>query len=146
MLPRRPGRRSSSASRSPRSQLWWPAATIAFGSRLLGRDALGDGAADLDDALARAEVVGEGHLSDAVVAVGERDDVGDLAAAPLVDRLVVVADDAEVRAELREPADEALLQRVDVLVLVDDDVPDVVADVRLDDARPRRRPSSPSRN
>ena len=53
----------------------------------------------------------------------------DLAAAPLVDRLVVVADDAEVRAELHQPADESLLQRVDVLVLVDDDVADVVPDV-----------------
>ena len=66
---------------------------------------------------------------DAVVPVGERDDVRDLAAAPLVDRLIVVADDAEVRAELRQPPDEPLLQRVDVLVLVDDDVADVVTDV-----------------
>ena len=84
---------------------------------------------DLDDALARAEVVVERDLADAVIAVGEGDDVGDLAAAPLVDRLVVVADDAEVRAELRQPPDQPLLQRVDVLVLVDHDVADVVADV-----------------
>ena len=92
-------------------------------------DALGDRPAELDDALARAEVVGEGDLPDAVVAVVEGDDVGDLAAAPLVDRLVVVADDAEVRAELHEPSDQPFLQRVDVLVLVDHDVADVVTDV-----------------
>ena len=78
------------------------------------------------------------HLPDAGVAVGERDDVRDLAAAPLVDRLVVVADDAQVRAEPDEAADQPLLQRVDVLVLVDDDVPDVVPDVPLDHRRCRR--------
>ena len=92
---------NSRASRSPRSQLWCPAATIAFGSRCTGGDALGDRAPDFDDALARAEVVVERDLPDAGVPVRERDDVRDLAAAPLVDRLVVVADDAEVRAELR---------------------------------------------
>src|SRR5437763_729425 len=66
------------------------------------------------------------------MAVGEGDDVGDLAASPLVDRLIVVADDTEVRAELRQPSDETLLERVDVLVLVDDDVADVIADVAAD--------------
>ena len=113
---------------------------------MAGGDALGDRPAEFDDALARAEVVVERDLPDAVVAVRERDDVRDLAAAPLVDRLVVVADDAQVRAELRQPADESLLQRVDVLVLVDDDVADVVADVVLDDAGASSSSASPSRN
>ena len=99
---------------------------------LAGGDALGDRAAELDHALARPEVVVERDLPDAGVALRERDDVRDLAAAPLVDRLVVVADDAQVRAEPHQAADESLLQRVDVLVLVDDDVADVVPDVILD--------------
>ena len=81
---------------------------------------------------ARPEVVVEGDLPDAGVPARERDDVRHLAAAPLVDRLVVVAHHAEVRAEPDQAADESLLQRVDVLVLVDDDVADVVPDVVLD--------------
>ena len=124
-----------------------PARTIAFGRRSPAGIRSATDLPDLDHALARAEVLGERHLADAGVPVGERDDVRDLAAAPLVDRLVVVADDAQVRAELRQPADESLLQRVDVLVLVDDDVADVVADVTAGPSpRPRRRPASPSRN
>ena len=90
---------------------------------------------DLDDAFARAEVPGEGYLPDADVAVLEGNDVRDVASPPLVDRLVVVADNTEVRAELREAPDQALLKRIDVLVLVYHDVSDVLADVLLDDAR-----------
>ena len=99
---------------------------------LAARDPFGDGAANLDDTPAGPEVVIEGDLLDVGVAIGERDDVRYLAAAPLVDRLVVVPDDAQVRTELDEPADETFLERVDVLVLVDDDVLDVVLDVVLD--------------
>ena len=113
----------------PAPSVWCPAAHHRLRQPLAGGDPLGDRSPDLDDALARAEVLVERDLLDAGVPVGERDDVRDLAAAPLVDRLIVVADDAEVRAELRQAADEALLQRVDVLVLVDDDVADVVTDV-----------------
>ena len=130
--------RSSAKSRaimSPRSPLLVTSPHHRLRQPIASRDALGDRAPDLDDALARAEVLGERDLPDAGVAVAEGDDVGDLAAAPLVDRLVVVADDAQVRAELRQAADQSLLQRVDVLVLVDDDVSDVVADVLLDNAR-----------
>src|SRR4051794_35523314 len=83
----------------------------------------------LDYAFARTKVLRERHLMDAVVPVGERDDVRHFAASPLIDRLVVVADHAEVRAELRKPPDESLLQRVDILILVDDHVTDVLADV-----------------
>ena len=61
----------------------------------------------------------------------------DVRAAPLVDRLVVVADDHEVRRPVRlgEQLDQPLLRRVDVLVLVDDQVAqlgrDPGADVRV---------------
>ena len=99
---------------------------------LAGGYALGDGSAELDHALARPKVVVQDDLLDAGIAARERDDVRDLAAAPLVDRLIVVADDAEVRAKLHEAADESLLQGIDVLILVDHDVADVVPDVILD--------------
>ena len=43
-------------------------------------------------------------------------------AAPLVDRLVVVADDADARTQFVQRPDDRLLDRIDVLVLVHDDV------------------------
>ena len=117
----------------------------SLGQPLPSGDPLGDRPAEFDDALAGAEVVGESDLPNARVAIRERDDVGDLTAAPLVDGLVVVADDTQVRAEMDEPLDQALLDRVDVLVLVDDDVLDVVADVAVGPRVSSSR-SSPSRN
>ena len=75
----------------------------------------------------------------------------DVRSAPLVDRLVVVADDHEVGRSVRlgEELDQALLRRVHVLVLVDDEVPQVrryplahrrvpQGPHRLDDLRPER--------
>ena len=130
-------RRGRAGRRAP--SVWCPAATIAFGSRSpAGMRSATDRPTSTTPSLER-KLSSSVDLPDAGVAVGERDDVRDLAAAPLVDRLVVVADDAQVRAELRQPADESLLQRVDVLVLVDDDVADVVPDVIAGRA-PRRRP------
>jgi hypothetical protein len=43
-----------------------------------------------------------------------------LPAGPLVDRLVVVADHGEAGAEAVQDGDEVLLDRVNVLILVDD--------------------------
>ena len=79
-------------------------------------------ARDRHDALARAEVLLEPNLGDRRVAVLEGQDVAHVAAAPLVDRLVVVTDDADAGAEFVNRLDDGLLDRVDVLVLVDDDV------------------------
>ena len=81
---------------------------------------LDEGAGRLDDAVARAEVLLQGDLLDGRVALVEREDVLDVAAAPLVDRLVVVADHADPRAQLVKRPDDRLLHRVHVLVLVDD--------------------------
>ena len=52
----------------------------------------------------------------------EVEDVADVGAAPRVDRLVVVADDADVLVCAPEEAHELELRAVRVLVLVDDDV------------------------
>ncbi len=50
-------------------------------------------------------------------------------AAPLVDRLVVVADNGQLDWRLGEPIDEGLLHRVDVLVLIDQQVGEATADL-----------------
>ena len=52
----------------------------------------------------------------------EVEDVADVGAAPAVDRLVVVADHAEVPVLARELRHEAVLHAVRVLVLVDEHV------------------------
>ena len=100
--------------------------------RLGGLHLLGQAAHHLADevpgdshhALARAEVFLQPDLRDAGIAVLETQDVAHVAAAPLVDRLVVVADDADAGAQAVQLLDHGLLHRIDVLVLVDDDVPD----------------------
>ena len=63
------------------------------------------------------------ELRDVVVPLGEGDDVCDVAAAPLVDRLVVVPDHAELCLRTGQELDQTFLGRVDVLVLVHDQVP-----------------------
>ena len=65
---------------------------------------LGDGLAEGDDSPAGAEVVVEGHPLHAGAALDEREDVRYRAATPLVDRLVVVADDTQVGSELGKPS------------------------------------------
>lgn len=52
-----------------------------------------------------------------------------LRSAPLVDRLVVVPHDAQIRAELDEPGDQLLLNGGGVLVFVHHDVADRVLQV-----------------
>ena len=55
----------------------------------------------------------------------EVEDVAQVGAAPLVDRLVGIADDREVAMDLGEPADQQVLRPVRVLVLVDHHVPEL---------------------
>src|SRR5690606_18098968 len=88
---------------------------------LAGRDLLDDVASEIDDGGTGAEVLIQGDAVDVGVAALDREDVLDGTATPLIDRLVVVADHAQVRAVAGEPADQLLLDRVGVLVLVDDD-------------------------
>ena len=60
----------------------------------------------------------------------EAQDVADLGAAPAIDRLVVVADAAEIAMLLRQQPQPQILRDVGVLVLVDQDVAEAVADSR----------------
>ena len=64
----------------------------------------------------------------------EVEDVPEIGAAPLVDRLVRIADDAEVAMLAGQPLDQQVLRPVRVLVLVDHQVPELVA-VALADRR-----------
>jgi hypothetical protein len=63
---------------------------------------------------------------------GELEDVADGGAAPSVQGLVLVADDAQVSAGLAEAIEEAFLDVVGVLVLVDHHVTDRVPSRRSD--------------
>ena len=58
-----------------------------------------------------------------VITLFELDDVRDIRAAPLVDRLIVVANNAELDRPARKQLDEALLGWVNVLILIDHEVP-----------------------
>jgi hypothetical protein len=86
--------------------------------RALRDDGVGDG----EDGGARAVVLLELDDVSAGEVVLELEDVAHVGAAPAVDGLVVVADDAEVLVLLAEGADERELRAVRVLVLVDEDV------------------------
>lgn len=81
------------------------------------------------DAETAAEVFIEADLGNVKVAVGESDDILDLAAAPLVDGLVVVTDDTKVGAEVVEGTDETFLERIDILVFIDDEITNLPADL-----------------
>ncbi len=60
----------------------------------------------------------------------EAQDVADLGAAPAVDRLVVVADAADVLRALRQQPQPEILRHVGVLVLVDQDVAEAAVVLR----------------
>ena len=108
-------------------------AGFAFGEQRLAEPVLvvGDqprgGAQDM---AGRAVVVLEPHHRGAGKIVLEAQDVVDLGAAPAVDRLVVVADAAEVVPALRQQPQPQVLDHVGVLVLVDQHVPEAVLVLR----------------
>ncbi len=62
----------------------------------------------------------------------EAQDVADLGAAPGVDRLIVVADAAEIAMPLRQQPQPQILRDIGVLVLVDQDVAEAMLIVRED--------------
>jgi nitrogen regulatory protein PII len=110
-------------------------------AELLGEEALllalqvarDDGVGGVEDDLRRAVVL----LQLDGVRVGmvalEVEDVAHVGAAPAVDRLVVVADDAQVRRAPRQVVDQIVLDAVGVLELVDEHVIELVGQLRPDD-------------
>ena len=79
--------------------------------------------ASADDLRRRAVVAHQPDHRGVGIAVGEAEQVVGVGAGEGVDRLVGVADDAEVVPAAEPGVEQPLLQRVDVLVLVDDEVP-----------------------
>jgi hypothetical protein len=117
---------SSSGSLNPIVARSFASVGCAFGGLHRLREAGGvlrdEVSRDLDDGIGRAEVLLKPNGSHPGVASLELEDVAHVGAVPLEDGLVVVADDAEPRPEAGERRDDPLLNRVHVLVLVDDDV------------------------
>src|SRR5579859_1636450 len=90
---------------------------------------LGDGPPERHDPLRRTEVVVKRDTANPGLALDETEYVRDRAAAPLVDRLVVVTDHTEVRTEPAQLLDQLFLNGVGVLILIDHDIPDVIPDM-----------------
>ena len=101
-----------------------------FAHRRVGEQGLAEAAlvmgdqprGDRQDMAARAVVALEADDLRAGKVRLEPQDVVDVGAAPAVDRLVVVADTAEIAAGLRQQPEPQILDGVGVLILVDQDV------------------------
>jgi hypothetical protein len=64
------------------------------------------------------------------IAIHETQDVAHVATVPLVDGLVVVSDHADLGPELAQSPNQHLLERIDVLILVDDEILDPFGELR----------------
>ena len=83
-----------------------------------------------EDVAGRAVILFEADDRRAGKVLLETQDVGDLGAAPGIDRLVVVADAAEIPARLGEQLQPFVLALVGVLIFVDEDIAEAVAVAR----------------
>ena len=120
-------RASSSPSQTPRSVTFSPSLASVH-SVLPSRPSFcaisaGGGA---EDVRRRAVILLEPDDLRAGEILLEAQDVADLGAAPGIDRLVVVADAAEILVELRQQPQPEILRDVGVLILVDQDVAEAV--------------------
>ena len=121
-----------------------PVALVALGPQRLAEAAgvVGDEAGGgAEDVRGRAVILFEPDDRRAGEILFEAEDVGDLGPAPRIDRLVVVADAADVAARLGEQPQPLILAGVGVLIFVDEDVVEAVAigfehvGVRLEDGQ-----------
>ena len=101
---------------------------LAEAALVLGDEARGD----REDVAAGAVVALEAHDHRARKIALEAQDVVDIRAAPAVDRLVVVADAAEIAAASREKPQPQILDDVGVLILVDEHVAEATLERRED--------------
>jgi len=90
----------------------------------------------LDQGPRRAVVTGEVDHAGAGMILAEAQEETDVRPAEAVDRLVGIADRAEVRSRRRQDLDQRVLESVDVLILVDRD-PAETLPVLLREVRPR---------
>src|SRR5579863_4154733 len=89
---------------------------------LARRVATDDGAGRVENRLGRAVVLLEADDARAGIVLLESQDVLDGRATPAVDRLVLVADHAEVLVRARQQAYQLVLDAIGVLILIDQDV------------------------
>ena len=124
-----PTRRASSGpSQTPMTRTFSPSPRVgpqrlAEAAGVVGDQAVGGG----EDVRGRAVILLEPDDLRAGEVLFEAQDVGDLRAAPGIDRLVVVADAAEVAARLGEQPQPVVLALVGVLIFVDEDVAEALA-------------------
>ena len=90
----------------------------------------------LDQGSRRAVVAGEVDDAGAGMILAEAQEEADVRPAEAVDRLVGIADHAEVRARGRQDLDQGVLESVNILILVDRD-PAEALPVPLREVRPR---------
>ncbi len=74
------------------------------------------------DGLGAAEIFRQGYDSSVGKIAFEVENVADIGSAPLVDGLVRITHDAQVRVVLREPSGDLVLGLIGVLVLIDKDI------------------------
>ena len=84
----------------------------------------------LENLRRRAIVLLEAHDRGVGKVLVEVEDVPNVGAAPAVDRLIVVADDAHVAVAAAEQLDQLVLRAIRVLILVDEDVPKALTILR----------------
>ncbi len=97
--------------------------SLAEAAGVVGDEPVGGG----EDVRGRAVVLFEANNLCAGKIFLEAQDVGDLGPAPGVDRLVVVADAAQVTARLGKEFEPGVLRLVGVLIFVDEDVAEALA-------------------
>ena len=81
-----------------------------------------------DHGVAGAVVFLQEDLAHIFVSTGEGDDVANVGTPPLVDGLVIVPDHAEFGPAVMDQPDQALLYRIDVLVLIHQQALDAFAE------------------
>src|SRR5262249_40071854 len=64
------------------------------------------------------------NLLNVWVPCGETGNVFEITATPLIDRLIVIPDHTQMGAEIVQQLNDAFLNRINVLILIDDDVLD----------------------
>src|SRR5258708_4188231 len=126
----RPGRAFPAPARPPGRDSGRPAEFLVEAGAILEPFGIvaDEGVRGVEDPLAGAAVLDEGHNLRVGIGVAEGIEVRERRPAPGEDRLVVVTDDGEVAMRRDEPLDELELGVVRVLELVDLDVAVTIGD------------------
>ena len=103
----------------------------AFGFHFLGQTygvIFDAGERDVDDGVGGAKIVVEDNGMDIRISLLKILDVLDAAAAPLENGLIVIADNADVGAEVVKLPDDLFLDGIDVLIFINNEIADITLD------------------